>query len=201
MDTLETSVGEDGVSRCWWGASPPEYASYHDEEWGRPVTEDWRLFEKVCLEGFQSGLSWLTILRKRPAFRQAFAGFDFAAVAGFGEAEVSSLVGDPSIVRHRGKILSVVNNARRALAMVEEEGSLASYFWRWSQPSVVPPSTIPPSTEASRALAADLKRRGWSFVGPTTAYAFMQAVGLVNDHLAGCEARERCQAERAARMG
>lgn len=193
---MEISVSDDGSARCWWGASPPEYAVYHDQEWGRPVTDDKRLFEKVCLEGFQSGLSWLTILRKRPAFRSAFADFDFSVVSRFGEAEVSRLVSDSSIIRHRGKIISVINNAARAMEMVEEHGSLAAYFWGWAEASESAPSTIPATTEGSRSLAKDLKRRGWSFVGPTTAYAFMQAVGLVNDHLAACDFREPCQEER-----
>jgi DNA-3-methyladenine glycosylase I len=186
--------GEDGVVRCFWGNSSPEYRAYHDTEWGFPVADDRRLFEKLCLEGFQSGLSWLTILRKREAFRRAFAGFDFEQVAGFGERDVERLLADVSIVRHRGKIEATVNNARRAVELVGAEGSLAAYVWRF-EPD---PTTRPPrltwealrelgATPESRALAKDLKRRGWRFVGPTTVYAFMQAMGLVNDHLHGCD--------------
>jgi DNA-3-methyladenine glycosylase I len=169
---------------------------YHDTEWGRPVTDDHRLFEKICLEGFQSGLSWLTILRKREAFRRAFAGFDFERVARFTARRVDALVGDAAIVRHRGKIESTINNARRAREVVRECGSLAAYFWRWQpDPSARPPRITRASlmgmatTPASVALSKDLRRRGWTFVGPTTAYAFMQAMGLVNDHVEGCFVR------------
>lgn len=198
-------VGEDGVARCWWGGGDSaEYRAYHDDEWGRPVTDDRRLFEKLCLEGFQSGLSWLTILRKREAFRRAFAGFDIEAVARFGERDVERLLADASIVRHRGKIESTVNNARRAVELVETEGSLAAYVWRFEPGPQARPETVTyawlaqlAQTDASRALARDLKRRGWSFVGPTTVYAFMQAMGLVNDHLDGCDARAAAEAERA----
>ena len=194
-------TGEDGVARCAWATSAPEYRAYHDTEWGFPVVDDIRLFEKLSLEGFQSGLSWLTILRKREAFRRAFAGFDFEAVARFGELEVTRLLADAGIVRHRGKIDAVINNARRALELVEREGSLAAFVWRYEPaPSDArldhneraQRSTSPEST----ALAAELKRRGWRFVGPTTAYAFMQAMGLVNDHLDGCAIQSRAQAAR-----
>jgi DNA-3-methyladenine glycosylase I len=197
---------EDGVVRCWWGGGEQlDYRSYHDEEWGKPVVDDVRLFEKLSLEGFQSGLSWLTILRKRDAFRQAFAGFDFRRIARFGAREVEVLLEDASIVRHRGKIESTINNARRALELVEEEGSLASFVWRFEPEPAARPSRMTHAelqglaqTDASRALAKELKRRGWSFVGPTTVYAFMQAMGLVNDHLEGCAARPRVEAARNA---
>lgn len=197
-----TTVGADGRVRCWWPGDDEVYVAYHDTEWGRPVTDDNRLFEKLCLEGFQSGLSWLTILRKRENFRSAFAYFDIAAVAAFGPGDVERLLGDAGIVRHRGKIDSTVNNACRAVEVIEEFGTLAAYLWSW-EPAVPgpPPDTkesIPASTPESAALAKDLKRRGWSFVGPTTVYAFMQSMGLVNDHLEGCFARAECEAERAA---
>jgi len=173
---------------------------YHDEEWGRPTTDDVRLFEKICLEGFQSGLSWLTILRKRENFRAAFAGFEPARVARFGERDVTRLVKDAGIVRHRGKIEATINNAQRALELIEEQGSLAAYVWGWEpkrrEPDAKGGEGIPASTATSTALAKDLKRRGWRFFGPTTAYAFMQAMGLVNDHLRGCAARKLCAAER-----
>jgi DNA-3-methyladenine glycosylase I len=197
--------GEDGVVRCFWGDSSDEYRSYHDAEWGFPVADDNRLFEKLCLEGFQSGLSWLTILRKREAFRRAFAGFDFEAVARFGIRDVERLLGDASIVRHRGKIESTVNNARRALELVEAEGSFARYVWRFEPEPASRPTRLTwvalrelAQTDESRALARDLKRRGWTFVGPTTVYAFMQAMGLVNDHVEGCHAREACARARAS---
>jgi len=184
--------GEDGVRRCYWADSAPEYRAYHDREWGFPVDDDVRLFEKLSLEGFQAGLSWLTILRKREAFRRAFAGFDFNAVARFGERDVERLLGDASIIRHRGKIEAVINNAGRAVELVESEGSLAAYVWRFEpgrRPRRVDRGDIAAETAESRALAKDLKRRGWRFVGPTTVYAFMQAMGLVNDHMTGCAAR------------
>ena len=196
--------GEDGVVRCFWGDGDPLYRRYHDREWGMPVRDGRRLFEKVCLEGFQAGLSWLTILRKRESFRRAFRRFDFHAVAGFGPRDVARLLGDPGIIRHRGKIESTVNNAKRAVALEREFGSLASYFARYRP---APPSRprrltwsalrrLSTSPEAT-ALSRDLKARGWTFVGPTTLYAFMQAMGLVNDHLDGCAARHRV--ERALR--
>lgn len=194
--------GEDGRGRCAWGVAPPEYRAYHDDKWGRPVTDDARLLEKLCLEAFQSGLSWLTILRKRPAFRAAFAGFDAAAVARFGPADVERLLGDTAIVRHRGKIEAAVANARAALAVAEAEGSLAALLWRYEpDPPPAPPRTmddLPASTPASAALAQELRRRGFRFLGPTTVYAAMQAVGVVNDHLAGCCARPAVEAARAA---
>ena len=191
----------EGVSRCWWAAAGGTDAvllrAYHDEEWGMPVTDDARLFEKLTLEGFQSGLSWLTILRKREAFRRAFAGFDFRRVARFGQADVDRLLADASIVRHRGKIESAINNARRAEDLVEEAGSLAAFVWRF-EPVPATPSADVSQTDESRALAKELKRRGWTFVGPTTVYAFMQAMGLVDDHLEGCAARPRVEAARAS---
>jgi DNA-3-methyladenine glycosylase I len=198
-DQMFTLVqGDDGKDRCWWGASAPEYIPYHDTEWGYPVTDDNRLYEKLCLEGFQAGLSWLTILRKRPAFREGFAGFDPAKVARFGEADVARLLEDAGIVRHSGKIRSAINNARRALELIAEEGSLSNYFWSYAEPDL-PPLIEPVSfTPHAARLAKDLKRRGWTFVGPTTVYAFMQAVGLVNDHLLGCWVRARCATARAA---
>jgi DNA-3-methyladenine glycosylase I len=201
-------TGADGVTRCWWAGEGGDYIGYHDDEWGRPVVDDRRLFEKLCLEGFQSGLSWLTILRKRENFRAAFAGFDPERVARFNRRSVERLLGDAGIVRHRGKIVSTVNNARRALELADEYGSLAAYVWTWEpgpddaaaaavagDDGEVP---IPSTTPESVALSKDLKRRGWTFVGPTTVYAFMQAMGLVNDHRPGCAHRDACEAERAA---
>lgn len=195
--------GPDGRMRCFWHANRPDYMHYHDNEWGRPVGDDIRLFEKLCLEGFQSGLSWLTILRKRDNFRDAFAGFDIEKVAAMGERDVERLLADPGIVRHAGKIRSAINNARRAIELIEAEGSLARYFWRHEpEPEErplrvdLPTLTANPATETSRRLARDLKGRGWSFVGPTTVYAFMQAMGLVNDHIEGCVLRPVIEAER-----
>jgi DNA-3-methyladenine glycosylase I len=192
--------GPDGVPRCWWSVGSDDYRAYHDDEWGRPTTDDHRLFEKICLEGFQAGLSWLTILRKRDAFRRAFAGFDFERVARFTPRRVDTLLADPTIVRHRGKIESTLNNARRARELVTECGSLAAYFWRWQPDPATRPRRITrpalmtmSTTPASIALSKDLKRRGWTFVGPTTIYAFMQAMGLVNDHVDGCFVREATQ--------
>lgn len=198
-------VGEDGKRRCFWGASTPEYAAYHDREWGRPVVDDMRLFEKICLEGFQSGLSWLTILRKRENFRAGFAGFDFQKVARFGARDVNRLLKDAGIVRHRGKIESTINNAKRALELVEERGSLAAYFWSFEPEAKSRPNRFDwqtlramSTTPESTALSKDLKKRGWSFVGPTTVYAFMQAMGLVNDHLDGCHCRKEIEKARKA---
>ena len=189
---MELRIGEDGVPRCWWGSEPEIYRAYHDEEWGRATTDDTRLFEKICLEGFQAGLSWLTILRKRQNFRMGFAGFDPAQVARFDEADVARLLADSGIIRHQGKIRSTINNAVRALELISERGSLAGYFWAWAPPEDGPPDDIPALTAVSTALSKDLRKRGWSFVGPTTVYAFMQAMGLVNDHLEGCHVREVC---------
>jgi len=195
----------DGVPRCFWCAATPAYRHYHDTEWGFPVTDERRLFEKLCLEGFQAGLSWLTILNKREAFRRAFAGFDPAVVARFTDADVQRLVQDAAIVRHRGKIESTINNARRALELIDEWGSLAAYAWRYEpQPARRPRRitlaalTALTTSPESVAMAKDLKRRGWSFVGPTTVYAFMQSMGLVNDHLEGCRTRDAAAAARAS---
>lgn len=193
---MKLVVSEDGSPRCWWGTEPEIYRVYHDTEWGRPTTDDIRLFEKVCLEGFQAGLSWLTILRKREAFREVFGGFDPDKVARFDDENVSRLLADARIIRHEGKIRSTINNARRALELRSEHGSLGDYFWSWAGPTEPPASEIPATTETSIALSTDLKKRGWSFVGPTTIYAFMQAMGLVNDHVCGCHVREACLAER-----
>src|SRR6267143_5310585 len=195
----------DGVTRCWWPGGDPLYVRYHDEEWGTPVTDDRRLFEKICLEGFQAGLSWLTILRKRASFREAFAGFDIDRVARFGARDVARLLKDERIVRHRGKIESAINNAKCAAALRDEFGSLAAYFWHWEPDAGSRPRRLTKgalmqlaATPASAALSKDMKRRGWTFVGPTTVYAFMQAMGLVNDHLEGCWARREAERLRAA---
>jgi DNA-3-methyladenine glycosylase I len=206
MDRLPRGVvrGDDGVVRCFWGDGDALYRRYHDREWGMPVRNGRRLFERVCLEGFQSGLSWLTILRKREAFRRAFRRFDFHAVARFGPKDVERLLQDAGIVRHRGKIESTINNARRAVELEREFGPLAAYFARFrpeprSRPARLTWSALQrlPTSPEAVALSRDLKARGWTFVGPTTLYAFMQAMGLVNDHLDGCPARARVQ--RAAR--
>jgi len=189
--------GEDGLARCWWGVGGAEYQAYHDTEWGFPQGDDRRLFEKVCLEGFQSGLSWLTILSKRENFRRAFAGFDPSVVAGFGQSDVERLLADAGIVRHRGKIEATINNAGRALEMADEFGSLAAYFWDHEPERGMPPVEIPSTTDESKAMSKDLKARGWKFVGPTTAYAFMQAMGLVNDHLEGCHVRASVETARS----
>ena len=189
-------VGADGRKRCAWHGGLPEYQDYHDREWGRPVADDFRLFEKICLEGFQSGLSWLTILRKRENFRRAFAGFDFNKVARFGEKDVERLLADSGIIRHRGKIVSTINNAKRARELVEEAGSLAAWFWKFEPQAHERPQLIDraavmamPKTPTSTLISKELKKRGWSFVGPTTVYAFMQAMGMVNDHIEGCVCR------------
>lgn len=191
----DLDIDDEGTARCWWGSSTPDYIEYHDTEWGFGVTDNHRLFEKLCLEGFQSGLSWLTILRKRDNFRAAFAGFDPVKVCEFGESDVERLLDDAGIVRHQGKIRSTINNAGRALEMVDEFGSLAAYFWPHASEGP-PPVEVVPTTDTSTAIAKDLKKRGWSFVGPTTVYAFMQAMGLVNDHLEGCWVREAAETSR-----
>ncbi len=196
---IELVPGDDGSSRCSWGASSADYIAYHDDEWGVGVVDDHRLFEKLCLEGFQSGLSWLTILRKRDNFRQAFAGFDPLVVADFDEHDVARLLGDAGIVRHQGKIRSTINNAARANELIAEFGSLAAYFWPHATFASAP-REFTASTATSTAISKDLKRRGFSFVGPTTMYAFMQAMGLVNDHLDGCWVRERCEHARRAQF-
>jgi DNA-3-methyladenine glycosylase I len=197
--------GSDGVTRCAWPGNLPDYLHYHDHEWGRPVADDIRLFEKICLEGFQSGLSWLTILRKRENFRAAFAGFDFNKVAEFTDADVERLLQDAGIIRHRGKIVSTINNARRAQEMVAEAGSLAAWFWQFEPDTKERPTKVDlahlranPTTAVSMRISKELKKRGWSFVGPTTVYAFMQAMGLVNDHIEGCYCRADIEKERKA---
>lgn len=190
----------DGTVGCWWAGDDPLYRAYHDDEWGRPVTSDQGLFERLCLEGFQAGLAWITILRKRPAFRAAFAGFDPAVVAAFGPADVERLLGDAGIVRHRGKIEAAVGNAARVLEIQADEGSLASLLWRFVPPAHERPPVCDAaslramgSTPASQRLSAALRGRGLRFVGPTTMYALMQAVGMVNDHVEGCPARAICE--------
>lgn len=190
--------GPDGQPRCSWCSATPDYIAYHDDEWGFPVADDQRLFEKFCLESFQSGLSWRTILVKRENFRSAFNDFDFTKIAQFSSLDVERLLKDEGIVRHRGKIEATINNAQRACEMVAKEGSLAAYFWRFeARPPEFSGSEIPSTSPESIALAKDLKKRGWKFFGPTTAYAFMQAMGLVNDHARGCCQREAVQAARA----
>ncbi len=194
----------DGTLACWWGEGHDDYEAYHDTEWGLPVTDDVRLYEKMCLEGFQSGLSWLTILRKRENFRAAFCGFDFEVVAGFGTADVERLLGDAGIVRHRGKIEATINNARAALGTIDAHGSLAAFFWSFEPQPEDRPATIDyrtltsmPTTPESTALSKALRKQGWRFVGPTTCYALMQASGIVNDHLEGCHRRPVIEAARA----
>jgi DNA-3-methyladenine glycosylase I len=199
------SLDPDGVARCWWGAGDELYRSYHDHEWGRPVSDDRRLFEKLSLEGFMAGLSWLTILRKRENFRSAFANFEIDAVAAFGTDDVGRLLADAGIVRHRGKIEAVVNNARRCHELRGEFGSLAAYAWGYEPEASTRPATLDRealmqlgTSPESVAMSKDLRRRGWSFVGPTTVYAFMEAMGLVNDHLVGCAFREPVEGDRRA---
>lgn len=191
-------IGEDGLVRCGWCSETPQYTTYHDQEWGRPTHDDVRLFEKICLEGFQSGLSWLTILKKRESFRRAFAGFDYHRIARFNRLSVERLLLDETIVRHRGKIEATIHNAKRAIELENEAGSLSAFFWQYVPPKSERPRRLSHSalrrldkTPTSTALSKELKRRGWSYVGPTTVYAFMQAMGLVNDHLEGCFVRDR----------
>jgi len=191
-------TGDDGVARCWWAGNHPLYVEYHDNEWGFPVTDDHRMFEKLSLEGFQAGLSWLTILRKRDNFRTAFAGFDYDKVARFTGADIERLLNDAGIVRHRGKIEATINNARRTLEAVVEFGSLSAYVWRFAPDRPALPTVLPSITPESTAMSKDLKRRGWRFVGPTTVYAFMQAMGLVNDHMTGCAVRPHVERARNA---
>lgn len=178
-------TGSDGVTRCSWAGDDALYQQYHDSEWGFPVDDERSLFEKICLEGFQSGLSWLTILRKRENFRSAFRGFDFTRVARFRDREIGRLMADAGIVRHRGKIESTINNARQAVVLKREYGSLARYFWQWEKVD-----------NAGAELARDLKKRGWTFVGPTTIHSFLQAMGLINDHAAGCAAGRKAESAR-----
>jgi DNA-3-methyladenine glycosylase I len=202
---MDFFTGPDGLPRCVWCQGEAQFLPYHDTEWGFPVSDDRRLFEKICLEGFQSGLSWRTILVKRENFRRAFANFDFTIVAGYGPADVERLLGDAGIVRHRGKIEATIRNAARAIDLAQEFGSLAAYFWRFEPDPDTRPNPLThadlvkmsTSTE-SIAISKDLKRRGWSFVGPTTVYAFLQAMGLVNDHIHACHVRQQAEAARAA---
>ena len=195
----------DGKARCFWAGGDPLYIDYHDREWGRPVADDNRLFEKLCLEGFQSGLAWITVLRKRARFREVFHRFDIKKVARMTDADIERLLQDPGIIRHRGKIVSTINNARRAIEAQKEFGSLAAYVWRFEphpehRPDKLTEETLRKmaETDASRALSKDLRKRGWTFVGPTTCYAFMQAMGLVNDHIEECFCRAEVEAERKA---
>lgn len=189
--------GPGGKMRCSWSIVTPEYIRYHDTEWGFPVVDDRRLFEKICLEGFQSGLSWRTILAKREDFRRVFHDFDYDRVATFKEKDVERLLQDASIIRHRGKIEATINNAKRAQEMIKAEGSLAAYFWSYEpdEETLPPPQTITTSPE-SIAISKDLKKRGWKFVGPTTVFAFIQAMGLINDHVDGCVTREKVEKAR-----
>lgn len=195
--------GADGLLRCFWHRGLPDYIAYHDNEWGYPVGDDRRLFEKLCLEGFQSGLSWLTILRKRENFRAAFAGFDIARVARFGEADIARLLGDAGIVRHRGKIEAAINNAQKAETLIEKEGSLAAFLWAHEPVPIAAPETLSDLgarsvvTEA-KTVSKRLKKDGWRFVGPTTVTSLFQAAGLVNDHIAGCICRDKVEAARSA---
>lgn len=196
-------VGSDGTVRCAWSDGDALYDAYHDEEWGRAVVDDHRLFEKMVLEGFQAGLAWITILRKRERFREVFAQFDPVVVADYGAGDVDRLLEDTGIIRHRGKIEAAINNAACALDLIDEYGSLARYVWPMAPEPLPAPrrlSDLPAYTEESTALSRDLKRRGWRFVGPTTMYAFMQAMGLVDDHLEGCVARPRCEEERLSAL-
>jgi DNA-3-methyladenine glycosylase I len=190
-----TFLGPDGRARCHWCAATPEYVAYHDTEWGFPVADDRRLFEKLCLEGFQSGLSWRTILQKRGNFRAAFANFEIDRVAAFTERDVDRLLTDAGIVRHRGKIEAAIHNARRAQELIRAEGSLAAHVWRFEPAE--PPAWGQATSPASIALSKDLKKRGWAFVGPTTVHAFMQAMGLINDHAEDCVIRAEAAAARA----
>ncbi len=189
--------GPDGKPRCGWCGAAPDFFDYHDSEWGFPVDDDIRLFEKICLEGFQSGLSWRTILAKRENFRAAFQSFDFEKIACFTQRDVNSLLKDEGIVRHRGKIEAVINNAKRAKELVEQEGSLGAFFWCYEpeENNLSEPQTVS-TCEESVALSKELKKRGWKFVGPTTAYAFMQAMGLINDHVVGCSYRDKVKKSR-----
>lgn len=196
---ITSTCGPDGQVRCEWSGAAPEFLLYHDTEWGFPVADDRKLFEKLCLEGFQSGLSWRTILAKRENFRAAFADFDFQSVARFTERDVECLLANSGIVRHRGKIEAVINNARRAQELVDRQGSLASFLWRFEPEagSLSEPQTVTTSP-ASIALSKELRRQGWKFVGPTTAFAFMQAMGMINDHTHACVIRARVELARNA---
>ncbi|NVZ95514.1 DNA-3-methyladenine glycosylase I [Pseudomonas sp. D6002] len=200
MDIPGLITDAAGVTSCTWRTVAPEYPDYHDHEWGVPVADDIALYEKICLEGFQAGMAWITILRKREAFRRAFEGFDFRRVAQYTEQDIERLMADPGIVRNRAKIVSTINNARRACELVDETGSLAAWLWSFEpvadeRPAVVDMAywTANPTSAASTRLSKALKKRGWSYVGPTTMYAFMQAMGMVNDHLEGCTCRPRIE--------
>ena len=197
-----TNRRPDGPRRCGWCDADPLYVRYHDTEWGRPIGDDRRLFEKICLEGFQAGLSWLTILKKRDRFRHVFLDFDWDRVARLGQPQIDRMLGDPGIVRHAGKIRSVIRNARRMIEMRERYGSLAAFVWSFEPQTPPPPpetlSDVPTQTDESRRLSRELKRLGWGFVGPTTCYAMMQATGIVNDHLIGCHARPAIESARRA---
>lgn len=203
MDNPGLTTDEAGVTRCTWRTAAPEYLHYHDHEWGVPVADDIALYEKICLEGFQAGMAWITILRKRESFRKAFEGFDFRRVAQYTEQDIERLMADPGIVRNRAKIVSTINNARRACELVDESGSLAAWLWAFEptaeqRPPVVDLAywTTNPTSAASTRLSKALKKRGWTFVGPTTMYAFMQAMGMVNDHLEGCICRQHIEERR-----
>jgi DNA-3-methyladenine glycosylase I len=198
------TTGDDGVPRCWWCGTDPLYRSYHDSEWGRPVADDRRLFEKICLEGFQSGLSWLTILRKRENFRRSFKSFDLESVARFNSRSVDRLLRDAGIVRNRAKIEATIINARRCLDLIDECGSLAAYVWSFEPPAKSRPRRLDwdmlvqmGASEEARAMSKDLKRRGWAFVGPTTIYSVMESVGLANDHMSACDFRAEVERARA----
>lgn len=190
MASPATTKAADGIRRCWWCGSDPLYVKYHDSEWGVPIDDDQRLFEKICLEGFQSGLSWVTILKKREAFRERFDRFDFRRVSKYRPSRVEKMAQDAGIIRHRGKIESTINNAKKAIELADEYGSLAAFFWKYEptkSPVVRRRDQIAATTTESIAMSKDLKRRGWSFVGPITCYAFMQSMGMVNDHLRSCD--------------
>ena len=203
MDKPGLTSNEAGLTHCSWRTAAPEYPNYHDHEWGVPVADDIQLYEKICLEGFQAGMAWITILRKREHFRRAFDGFDFRRVAQYGEADIQRLMADPGIVRNRAKIVSTLNNARRACELVQESGSLAKWLWSFEPAPEERPAVVDlayckanPTSPASVRLSKALKKRGWTYVGPTTMYALMQAMGMVNDHLEGCVCRERVEDQR-----
>ncbi len=196
-------IGDDGKTRCWWAGHDAEYQRYHDEEWGYPVDDDRHLFEKISLEGFQAGLSWLTILRKRDNFRDAFDNFDYHKIAKYDEDKIADLMTDTGIIRHRGKIEATINNAQRVPGLIKEFGTLSAYFWQYEPDDKNRPSNFTYAelgslaiTDESVAMSKDLKKRGWKFVGPTTCYAFMQSMGIVNDHLEGCHCRSLSTEER-----
>lgn len=200
MDASGLTTDATGQTHCTWRTAAPEYPRYHDHEWGVPVADDSQLYEKICLEGFQAGMAWITILRKREQFRAAFEGFDFRRVAQYGEADIARLMNDPGIVRNRAKIVSTINNARRACELVEETGSLAHWIWAFEPAEAERPAVVDmaywtgnPTSPASVRLSKALKKRGWTFVGPTTMYALMQAMGMVNDHLEGCACRAQIE--------